>query len=167
MTDQDVAARRLSPEELLDAWEGAWSARDPLAFVEICAPQVSYEDPLVAEPLQGPAAIGAHAERLWNAFPDVRMERSGERLSGGPFTAAPAKLLGTNTAPLEALPATNKFVSVPLIVYCQIERGRLLRIRAFFDLYNAATQLGILPGRGSMSEKALLVLRGFGLRAGR
>ena len=44
---------------------------------------------------------------------------------------------------------------------------RLLRVRAFFDLYEAATQLGVLPGRGSLGEKALLVLRGFGLRAAR
>ena len=31
----------------------------------------------------------------------------------------------------------------------------------------AATQLGVLPGRGTLGEKALLILRGFGLRAAR
>ena len=40
-------------------------------------------------------------------------------------------------------------------------------MRAFFDLYDAATQLGVLPGRGTLGEKALLVLRGFGLRSRR
>jgi hypothetical protein len=54
-----------------------------------------------------------------------------------------------------------------MVFYCQVERGRLLRIRAFFDLYDAAMQLGVLPARGTLSEKALLMLRGFGLRAGR
>ena len=34
-------------------------------------------------------------------------------------------------------------------------------------LYGAATQLGVLPSRGTLGEKALLMLRGFGLRAGR
>jgi steroid delta-isomerase-like uncharacterized protein len=167
MTEQDVEARRLSPDELIDAWEEAWSGRDPLAFVDICAANVTYEDPVCGDPLKGPAAIGAHAERLWAAFPDARMERSGARLSGGTFLAAPSRVLGTNSATLETLPATNRFVAVPMVFYCQVERGKLLRVRAFFDLYDAATQLGVLPGRGSLSEKALLVLRGFGLRAGR
>jgi hypothetical protein len=66
---------------------------------------------------------------------------------------------------LEGLPATNKFVVVHCVFYCELRNERLLRVRAFFDLYDAATQLGILPARGTLGEKALLVLRGFGLRA--
>jgi hypothetical protein len=34
----------------------------------------------------------------------------------------------------------------------------------FFDAYGAAVQLGVLPARGTLSERALLALRGFGLR---
>jgi hypothetical protein len=95
------------------------------------------------------------------------MERTGERLSGGSFVAAPSKLLATHKASLEGLPATNRFVVVHCVFYCELDRkrDRLLRVRAFFDLYDAATQLGVLPARGTMGEKALLVLRGFGLRA--
>jgi hypothetical protein len=33
-------------------------------------------------------------------------------------------------------------------------------------VYEAATQLGVLPARGTLGEKALLMLRGFGLRRG-
>jgi hypothetical protein len=53
------------------------------------------------------------------------------------------------------------------VFYCEVQHGLLLRVRAFFDLYDAAVQLGVLPARGTLGEKALLVLRGFGLRAGR
>jgi hypothetical protein len=81
--------------------------------------------------------------------------------------AAPCKLLATHRAPLEGLPATNKFVVVHCVFYCELEHGLLWRIRGFYDLYDAATQLGLLPGRGSLGEKALLMLRGFGLRATR
>jgi hypothetical protein len=42
-----------------------------------------------------------------------------------------------------------------------------LALEWVLDLYDAATQLGVLPGRGPMGEKALLTLRWFGLRAGR
>ena len=76
-------------------------------------------------------------------------------------------MLGTHRAALNGLPATNRFLVVHGIFYCEVRGDRLLRVRGFFDLYDAATQLGILPARGTMGEKALLVLRGFGLRAGR
>ncbi len=39
-------------------------------------------------------------------------------------------------------------------------------MRAFFDLYDAAMQLGLLPQRGTLGERALLMLRGFGMRSG-
>jgi steroid delta-isomerase-like uncharacterized protein len=157
----------VTADELIDGWEAAWSGKDPAAFVELCAPGMHYEDPFTDEPLEGPDALAVHAERLWNAFPDARLERTGARLTDGRYVAAPSKLLATHRAALEGLPATNRFVVVHCVWYCELRHERLLRVRGFFDLYDAATQLGVLPGRGTMGEKALLVLRGFGLRAGR
>jgi steroid delta-isomerase-like uncharacterized protein len=154
-------------DELIDAWEAAWSGKDPAAFEELCVPRVHYEDPLTGEPLEGPDQLGRHATRLWTAFPDARLERTGERLANDRYLAAPSKLLATHKAALEGLPATNRFVVVHCVFYCELEHERLLRVRAFFDLYDAATQLGVLPARGTMGERALLVLRGFGLRAAR
>ncbi len=157
----------MTPDGLLDAWEAAWSGRDPTKFTAFCDPEVHYEDPTCGEPLEGPAALGTHAERLWEAFPDARLERTGARLTDGRFLAAPSKLLATHRGPLEGLPATNRFVVVHCVCYCELRDERLHRVRAFFDLYDAATQLGVLPARGTLGEKALLVLRGFGLRSGR
>jgi steroid delta-isomerase-like uncharacterized protein len=157
----------MSFDRLIDAWEAAWSGKDPEAFLEVCATGVSYEDPLTAGPLRGTDELGRHASRLWGAFPDARLERTGERLASERFVAAPSKLLATHRAPLEGLPATNKFIVVHCVFYCEFERELLYRVRAFFDVYGAATQLGILPARGTLGEKALLMLRGFGLRAGR
>ncbi len=37
-------------------------------------------------------------------------------------------------------------------------------MRAFFDTHDAAIQLGVMPERGSLGEKAILLVRGFGLR---
>jgi steroid delta-isomerase-like uncharacterized protein len=160
------------PDELIDRWEAAWSGKDPAAFAELCVPDVHYEDPLTGEPLEGLAEVVRHAARLWAAFPDARIERTGQRLIGPDsedprFIAAPSKLLATHRAPLEGLPPTNRFVVVHCLFYCELDDGRLRRVRAFFDLYDAAVQLGVLPARGTLGEKALLVLRGFGLRAGR
>jgi steroid delta-isomerase-like uncharacterized protein len=157
-----------SVDELFDGWEAAWSGKDTEAFAEVCSSAIHYEDPLCGEPLEGIDALARHAERLWAGFPDARLERTGERLSdGGQFVAAPCKLLGTHRAPLEGLPASNRFVVVHCVFYCELDSERLLRVRAFFDLYDAAVQLGVLPARGTLGERALLVLRGFGLRAAR
>jgi steroid delta-isomerase-like uncharacterized protein len=154
-------------DELIDGWEAAWSSKEPSTFDAVCVPGVHYEDPLTSEPLESLDALKNHVGRMWAAFPDARMERTGERLSNERFVAAPAKVLATHKAPLEGLPATNKFVVVHCIFYCELYRERIMRVRAFFDLYDAAVQLGVLPGRGTLGEKALLMLRGFGLRAGR
>ena len=135
----------------------------------MCAPDVHYEDPLTGEPLESPDAIGAHAQRLWMGFPDARMEATGERLSDGRFVAAPVKLLATHRGELAGLPPTGRFVIVHAVFYCELDprRRRLWRVRGFFDLYDAAVQLGVLPARGTLGERALLLLRGFGFRGGR
>jgi steroid delta-isomerase-like uncharacterized protein len=156
----------LTVDELIDGWQTAWSDKDPAAFGAVCAAGIQYEDPLTDAPLEGIGALSAHAARLWAGFPDARMERTGERLTNGKFLAAPCKVLGTHRAPLEGLPATNRFVVVHCVFYCELQHGLLLRVRAFYDVYEAATQLGVLPARGTLGEKALLMLRGFGLRRG-
>jgi steroid delta-isomerase-like uncharacterized protein len=157
----------MSVDELIDGWEAAWSSKDPAAFAEVCAAGIQYEDPLTAEPLAGLEALGRHAQRLWAGFPDARVERTGTRLHNDPFVAAPCKALGTHREPLEGLPATNRFVVVHCIFYCELQHELLLRVRAFYDVYDAATQLGVLPARGTLGEKAMLMLRGFGLRGAR
>jgi steroid delta-isomerase-like uncharacterized protein len=154
-------------DELVDRWQAAWVGRDRGAFAALCAPDVHYEDPLCGEPLETPDEIADHAERLWAAFPDARVERTGERLTDGHFVAAPFKVVGTHRGEIEGLSPTGRFVVVHLISYCELDpaRERLWRVRAFFDAYEAAVQLGVLPTRGTLGEKALLMLRGFGLRA--
>lgn len=167
MTRSDLELWPHSVQELLEAWEAAWSGRDEHAFTRICTLDVRYEDPLTDEPLEGAAALGAHAARLWSAFPDARLERFGVPVVGESLLCAPAKLLGTHRQPLEGLPASGRFVVVPVVFYCQVRQGRMERVRAFFDAYGAGVQLGILPGRGTLGGKALLMLRGFGLRSRR
>ena len=166
MSGPDVQPRSRTVDEIFDDWEDAWSDRDENAFRRVCSAELHYEDPLTPEPLEGIPALLAHADRLWATFPDARLEQLGPRIGDGRMAAAPAKLLATHRRPIGGLPATGRFIVVPVIFYCELERDGLLRVRAFYDLYDAAVQLGALPGRGSLSEKALLMLRGFGLRGG-
>lgn len=154
-------------DDLIDRWQAAWAGRERRAFADVCAADVHYEDPLSPEPLEGIDALADHAARLWTLLPDVRIERTGERLTDGRYVAAPCKLLGTHRGELDGLPASGRFVVVHLVCYCELDPRRelLWRVRTFFDVYDAAVQIGLLPARGTLSERALLMLRGFGLRA--
>jgi hypothetical protein len=153
-------------DELFDRWERAWSGRDPAAFAEACVDEVHYEDPLTPEPLRTVRALGKHAERLWRAVPDARVNSTGARLQTGAFAAAPCRILGTHTGPLGRIAPTGRSLDVHALVYAELEPGggRMLRARTFFDVYRAATGLGVLPKHGTAGERALLMLRGFGLR---
>jgi steroid delta-isomerase-like uncharacterized protein len=156
----------VSLDDLIDGWEAAWSGRDPSAFAAVCAPDVHYEDPFTDSPLHGPAELGEHAGRLWQSFPDARLERTGARLGDGRFLVAPCKLVGTHLGELEGLPASGRAVVVHAVFYCELEphRLRLWRVRAFFDAWGAAIDLGVLPRRGTLGERALLMMRGYGVR---
>jgi len=156
-------------DALLDRFQAAWSASDfAREIAATCAPDLHYEDPLTFKPLIGPAALSMHAARLRTGAPDARLASTGERLTDGRFVAAPVRVLATHTAQLGEFPASGRAIVVQAIFYCELdeERTRLWRIRAFFDLYDAATQLGVLPKPGSASARALMMLRGFGLRPG-
>ena len=103
---------------------------------------------------------------MWEAFPDARLQPTGPRLTDGTHASAPAKLLGTHRGAVEGLAATNRFVVAHVVFFAELREERLFRIRAFFDVYGAAVTLGVLPKPGTLGEKALLMLRGFGLQRG-
>jgi steroid delta-isomerase-like uncharacterized protein len=155
----------LTVDELFDGWERAWSGRDPGAFEPLCAEEFTYEDPLTPEPLRGVAGLAEHARRLWAAFPDARVNGTGERLTDGRYACAPCKVLGTHGGQIGGVTPTGRFVVIHAVVYAELRDARLLRARAFFDVHGAATALGVMPRPGTIGEKALLLLRGFGLRA--
>ena len=157
-------------ERLVARFEAAWSAADMAQeFADTCAADLHYEDPLTFKgPLHGPGrARRARRRGCASAAPDARVEGTGPRLTDGRFVAAPVKLLGTHSGELEGFPPTGRELVVHAVLYCELDeaRTRLWRVRAFFDLYDAATQLGVLPKPGTLGQKAMLLMRGFGLRA--
>jgi hypothetical protein len=162
----DAASSRL--DGLLDGFQAAIVGRDRAAFAAVCALDVHYEDPLTgAAPLRGVDALGDHFAQLWVAAPNAIVEQSGERLTDRRFVAAPIRLAGTHSGELPAMPATRRKFALQAVLYCELDppRERLWRVRAFFDLYAASVQLGVLPARGGVGERALMMLRGFGLRS--
>ena len=101
------------------------------------------------------------------ARPTRAWSRPASCLTDGRFVAAPARVLATHTGQLGEFPPSGRAIVVQTVLYCELDetRTRLWRVRAFFDLYDAAIQLGVLPKPGSAGARAMLMLRGFGLRA--
>ena len=150
-------------DDLGAAWLRAWAGET--GFATCCAPDIQYEDPLARDPLRGVDAVEQHAQRLRDAFPDLRIERTGQILADGAYACVPWRAVGTHKNGTPALPATNRFLSLHGLHYFELTDGEVRRARGFYDLYDAATQLGILPARGGLGESVFLLLRGFGLRA--
>jgi steroid delta-isomerase-like uncharacterized protein len=150
-------------DELAAAWLAAWAGTG--SFAACCAIDVQYEDPLAHDPLRGRDALESHAARLREALPDLRLERTGHSLASGAYACIPWRAAGTHKNGTTGLPATNRFVALHGMHYVELSDGVVRRARGFFDLYDAATQLGLLPSRGGLGESVLLLLRGFGLRA--
>jgi hypothetical protein len=153
---------RGASDALAERWRTAWQGS---GFEACCTPDVSYEDPVAVEPLRGVDALERHALGLRQAFPDLRIEETAPPLSRGTHLCIPWRALGTQRGDLgQMLPASDRYVTLHGVHFIELSDGAVRRARGFFDLYDAATQLGLLPTRGGIGEAALLVLRGFGLR---
>lgn len=161
-TSQELDRSRL--DRVGDRWQAGWSAGGRDDFAMCCTVDVRYEDPLTDGLLEGVDALDRHASRLRGALPDLRLETSGPRIAEGPFGCLPWKVAGTHRGELGDIPATNKFLSLHGVHYVEMRDGLICRARGFFDLYDAGTQLGLLPKAGSRTQSALMMLQGFGLR---
>ena len=149
---------------LADRWRDAWTEATPEAFGACCSVEVFYEDPLSIEPREGLGALAEHARNLRIALPDMRIELVGEAVVDGRNGVLPWRVVGTHRGDVADIPHTGRFVTLAGVHYVALVDGRVRRARGFFDLYDAAVQLGMLPKRGSLGESAIMLLRGFGLR---
>jgi predicted ester cyclase len=167
MTDESASQEleRSAIDRLGDRWEAGWAGggRDELALC--CTVDLRYEDPLTAGLLEGVDALDDHVTRMRTGLPDLRVERSGARIADGSFGCLPWRIVGTQTGRFGELPPTGRFLTLHGVHYVELRDGLICRARGFFDLHDAATQLGLLPKPGSLAQSALLMLRGFGLRA--
>ena len=149
-------------DALAQRWHQAWQGA---GFEGCCTPDVGYEDPVAVELLRGVEELDRHAAHVRGAFPDLRVEATAPPLTRGGHACFAWRATGTQRGDLGAMvPATDRVVVIHGLHYIELSDGVVRRARGFFDLYDAATQLGLLPSRGGLGETALLMLRGFGVR---
>lgn len=161
-SSQELERSRI--DRIGDLWQAGWAGGGRDDFALCCTVDLRYEDPLTEGLLEGVDGVHRHAERLRDALPDLRVETTGARIADGPWGCLPWKVAGTQRGELGDIPATGRFLTLHGMHYVELRDGLICRARGFFDLYDAATQLGLLPSRGGIGESVLLLLRGFGLR---
>ncbi|HEY6780529.1 MAG TPA: ester cyclase [Thermoleophilaceae bacterium] len=162
MSDVGAELERGALDELAAQWRAGWHGA---GFEPCCTPDVSYEDPVAVEPLRGVEELDHHAVELRRVFPDLAVESTAPPLGRGGHACIAWRARGTHRGDIGTLlPASDRVVTLHGLHYVELSDGLVRRARGFYDLYDAATQLGLLPSRGGLGEAALLLLRGFGLR---
>lgn len=157
-------------QALVDRVVQAVGGRDRQAVAALITHDVHYEDPFAPTPFSGADPVIDHLAQLWSAFPDATVEATGPCLHDGErIVAIPLRLFGNHSAPLGSLPATDRFLNQHGILVCEMDAGgrRIFRGRLFADRYAAAVQLGVLPQAGTVGDRALRAIQGFGILRGR
>jgi predicted ester cyclase len=77
-------------------------------------------------------------------FPDQQV-RLDNMIAEGDFVAIRAAYLGTQTGPMDNLPATGKSVDGPFIAFFRIDSGKIAELWVEWDNVAMLTQLGLLP----------------------
>lgn len=148
----------------------AIGSRDRQAVAALVTHDVHYEDPFSETPYRGAEPVIDHLARLWAAFPDAQAEATGPCLHDGDrIVAMPLRLFGNHSGPIGSLPATDRFLNQHGMLVCELDATarRVFRARLFADRYAAAVQLGVLPRSGTVGERALRAIQGFGILRGR
>lgn len=148
----------------------AVTGRDRQAIAALVTHDVHYEDPFSTTPYRGVESVTDHVAKLWAAFPDARVEATGPCLHDGDrIVALPLRLFGNHSGALGSLPATDRFLNQHGMLVCELDATahRIFRVRVFADRYAAAVQLGALPQSGTVGDRALRAIQGFGILRGR
>jgi steroid delta-isomerase-like uncharacterized protein len=148
-------------EEFAERWLAAWNSHEPDRLLELMTEDITYEDSAWPQPMRGHADVREFLGSTWRAFPDLAFERVGSAL------IAPAGLRAafwwrgraTNTGPIDppGAPATGARVEFEGADFHEYRDGKVAGLRIVFDMADVARQLGMLPARGSLGERAMVL----------
>lgn len=131
MSDLEVAQRYLD----------AWNARDAAAISATFTADGTYRDPAAGE-IPG-TAVGAFAEHLWSAFPDLSFQIASVAQAGTGKVVAEWVMQGTNTGSFQGLPPTGRTITLPGVDVIEIGAGGIKAVTGYFDTRALPEQLGL------------------------
>ena len=119
----------------------SWNRHDADAIGAAFVQGGTYNNPNADQPLTG-AAIGAFAQSVFTAFPDLSLEVISIGDTGGGLVALQWVLRGTNTGPLGgSTPATGRRVTLPGASFIQVEGDKIRWERTYHDRQMVDEQL--------------------------
>jgi steroid delta-isomerase-like uncharacterized protein len=148
-------------EEFVERWLAAFNSRQPERVLELMRDDVVYDDSGWPQTMRGHAQVREFLEFLWRAFPDFSVEAV-----GGPLVASDDARAAfwwrsrmTNTGPIDppGIPATGKLVEYEGADFHEYRDGKVARLRVLFDMADVSRQLGLIPGPGSLGERAMVL----------
>jgi steroid delta-isomerase-like uncharacterized protein len=122
----------MEPVQIAQQYFEAFNGRDPGAIVATFAKGGTYVDPATPAPLTGDA-IGAYAQGLWNAFPDLAFGIISVSQGEDGLVAAEWLMTGTNTGSFNGLPPTGKQVSLPGADFIRVEGDKIRSVQGYFN----------------------------------
>jgi predicted ester cyclase len=101
-----------------------------------------------AEPLKGIQPFLEYAQVFMNALPDAHTELK-STVEEGNTIVAEANFIGTHTGPLASpqgeVPPTGKSVNFAVSDVFEVQDGKVIAHRVYFDRTEMMAQLGLLP----------------------
>jgi len=120
----------------------AWNAHDSGAIMATFAEAGTYADPATRGPLTG-AAIGAYAQTLWDAFPDLYFDIVSVTQNSSGVVSAEWVMKGANTGSFNGLPPTGAVVALSGADFLRIAEERIQSVQGYFDSGALPRALGL------------------------
>ncbi len=146
----------------------AWNSREADQLLSLMAPDIVYVDAAWPARMHGHEAVREFLHSTWTALPDLAFE-----LVEGPYVA-PGKpkaafhwrATATFSGPLvpPGYAPTGRRATFEGVDLHEYRDHLLARLRTDFDVMDLARQLGVLPARGSRTERALARAQRTGMR---
>lgn len=131
-------------DKVLDDWAVAWSVHDIDKLLSLFTDDCVYEDVTLGAVHHGKAELKGFADRLFAAFPDLKVELASGFIAGN-WAGAEWTMSGTHKGDLPELPATGKHFSVRGSTICELREGKIKRNSDYWDRVTFLKQLGIMP----------------------
>lgn len=115
----------------------AVNAHDFDRFQRFYADSIVWDDPGLAEPVRGPATVGARLKTWVAAFPDLRWNL--DRLFGqDDWVCAEFTFTGTHKGPLEnpsgvTIPASDRSIRIQAVGVYRMDKDKIVESRIYFD----------------------------------
>jgi steroid delta-isomerase-like uncharacterized protein len=130
------------PVQIAQRYFDAWNQHDAGAIVATFAEGGTYADPVTPGPLTG-AAIGAYAQALWDAFPDLAFDIVSVTENASGLVSAEWLMKGTNTGPFNGLPPTGGAVEIAGADFVRVRADRIQSVQGYFDSGAVPRALGL------------------------